>query len=98
MRGSGKPVFMKKRRGQNARLAALSLLEAVLDKGQNLAEAESGARLTDPRDRAFARYLAYGVLRWLNALDWLARHIYPDAHRRVRCDELDATVRFSDRV
>ena len=75
MRGSGKPVFMKKRRGQNARLAALSLLEAVLDKGQNLAEAESGARLTDPRDRAFARYLAYGVLRWLNALDWLARQL-----------------------
>ena len=26
----------------------------------------------DGRDRAFARHLAYGVLRWLSALEWLA--------------------------
>jgi 16S rRNA (cytosine967-C5)-methyltransferase len=29
----------------------------------------------DERDRAFARHLVYGVLRWLNALQWLAEQL-----------------------
>ncbi len=63
----------------NARIAALELLAAVLDGGRSLAEAhgdnaaESGP--TDPRDRAFSRYLAYGVLRWLGALEWLSSQL-----------------------
>lgn len=66
---------MNKRVKNNSRLAALSMLEAVLDKGQNLADADSGPPLADARDRAFARHLAYGVLRWLNALEWLAKQL-----------------------
>jgi len=53
---------------------ALDLLRQVLDDGANLGEAESGASC-DPRDRAYSRHLAYGVLRWLNALDWLASQL-----------------------
>jgi 16S rRNA (cytosine967-C5)-methyltransferase len=63
-------------RGDNARLAALDLLASVLDRGMNLADASSAAAVeagpADPRDRAFSRHLAYGVLRWLTALEWLA--------------------------
>jgi 16S rRNA (cytosine967-C5)-methyltransferase len=57
------------------RLAALQLLEEVLDRGKNLSEAEAGTELADPRDRSFARFLAFGVLRWLPALDWLAARL-----------------------
>ncbi len=61
----------------NARLAALELLSRVLDQGRNMSEAgaEAETRLPDPRDRAFARFLAFGVLRWLSALDWLAAQL-----------------------
>jgi len=59
----------------NSRLAAVMILGGVLDKGLNLNEAESLNRLPDARDQAFARYLAYGVLRWLNALEWLAAQL-----------------------
>ena len=62
---------MNKRPPTDARLMALDLLGQVLDDGANLGEAESNSS-ADPRDRAYARHLAYGVLRWLNALDWLA--------------------------
>ena len=66
---------MSRRRGGNARLAALELLSSVLDRGLNLGEAGSAAgtdpAATDPRDQAFSRHLAYGVLRWLTALEWL---------------------------
>jgi len=54
--------------GGNARLAALGLLADVLDRGQNLGEAED----VDGPVRAHARHLAYGVLRWYGALDWFA--------------------------
>jgi len=62
-------------RGGNARLAALELLSLVLDRGMNLADAVTAApspAAADPRDRAFSRHLAYGVLRWLTALEWLS--------------------------
>ena len=56
----------------NPRLAAVDLLAAVLDQGRNLSDARPRVEPDDPRDRAFARHLAYGVLRWMNALEWLA--------------------------
>jgi 16S rRNA (cytosine967-C5)-methyltransferase len=63
-------------RAENARLVALELLTAVLDRGLNLTDAASAGKAetapTDPRDQAFSRHLAYGVLRWLGALEWLA--------------------------
>lgn len=61
-------------RGGNARLAALELLSLVLERGMNLADADAAAASAaraDSRDRAFSRHLAYGVLRWLTALEWL---------------------------
>ena len=59
------------RRPPDARLMAIGLIGSVLDDGASLGEAsvENGG---DPRDRAYARHLAYGTLRWLTALDWLA--------------------------
>jgi 16S rRNA (cytosine967-C5)-methyltransferase len=47
-------------------------LASVLDRGLNLSEAATQGLLEDARDQAFARHLAYGVLRWLGALEWLA--------------------------
>jgi 16S rRNA (cytosine967-C5)-methyltransferase len=57
---------------QNPRLAALAALSEVLDAGCNLADGKAFTPLDDKRDIAFSRHLAYGVLRWLGALDWLA--------------------------
>jgi 16S rRNA (cytosine967-C5)-methyltransferase len=65
---------MKTKAG-NSRLAALKMLESVLDSGSNLSDAEPEESVTDARDRAFARHLAYGVLRWLTALAWLASQL-----------------------
>lgn len=66
---------MKRPRANDSRRAALSLLEAVLDKGFNLPESDAGVTLSNARDRAFSRHLAYGVLRWLNALEFLAEQL-----------------------
>ena len=86
---------MTRARGDNARLNALDLLDSVLDRGLSLADAGNvagdGPRAADPRDRAFARHLAYSVLRWLSALEWLAgqllkRPLKPrdrDVHRLI---------------
>jgi len=64
---------MKPPPGDNARLDALGLLAAVLDQGLNLTDAgRGGMGPADPRNRAFSRHLAYGVLRWLTALEWLS--------------------------
>ena len=65
---------MKKRPSDDARLMALDLLQQVLDDASNLADADI-SNAADPRNRAYARHLAYGVLRWLTALDWLARQL-----------------------
>ena len=65
---------MKKSRTDDARLMALRLLGAVLDDGVALAEAPENTN-ADPRNRAYARHLAYGVLRWLSALEWLASQL-----------------------
>jgi len=61
-----------KKKSQNPRIAALQALSEVLDSNRSLAESEALSRLRDSRDNAFARHLAYGVLRWLTALQWLA--------------------------
>ena len=69
---------MTRGRGGNARLAALELISSVLDRGMNLADAGMEAAtpaVADPRDRAFSRHLAYGVLRWLTALEWLGAQL-----------------------
>ena len=63
---------MKKSTAAGSRFAALKMLESILDSGHNISEAEIENTLADARDRAFARHLVYGVLRWLTALQWLA--------------------------
>ena len=62
-------------KGQNPRLAALRALSDVLDADRNLAESDAFSQLQDSRDAALARHLAYGVLRWLTALEWLAAEL-----------------------
>lgn len=57
---------------QNPRIAALRALAEVLDGHRNLGDSEALAAIQDSRDAALARNLAYGVLRWLSALEWLA--------------------------
>ena len=60
---------------QNPRIAALRALSEVLDSNKSLVDSEALSRLHDPRDNALARHLAYGVLRWLTALEWLAAEL-----------------------
>ncbi|MDX1459591.1 MAG: 16S rRNA (cytosine(967)-C(5))-methyltransferase RsmB [Xanthomonadales bacterium] len=55
-----------------ARLLAVRTLGSVLDDGQSLTEALRATGQPDDRERAFAAHLAYGVLRWKSALEWLA--------------------------
>lgn len=55
--------------GTAARLASLAMLEAALRGDSNWSEADVSL---PARDAAFARRLAYGVLRWRGALEWLA--------------------------
>ncbi len=63
---------MNSRPGTRSRVAAARLLGTVLREGRTLGEADSATGGLDDRDRAFARHLAYGVLRWYAALEWLA--------------------------
>lgn len=65
-------LSQKKNSLQNPRLAALRALSEVLDSKKNLGDSQALSGLLDSRDSALARHLAYGVLRWLNALEWLA--------------------------
>ncbi|HEY5775419.1 MAG TPA: 16S rRNA (cytosine(967)-C(5))-methyltransferase RsmB [Xanthomonadales bacterium] len=60
---------------QNPRIAALQALSEVLDENKNLGDSEALSRLHDSRDSALARNLAYGVLRWLSSLEWLAAEL-----------------------
>jgi 16S rRNA (cytosine967-C5)-methyltransferase len=63
---------MKTEPAGNARIAAANLLNTVLEKHRAIGEAGAATAGLDARDRAFAHHLAYGVLRWYNALEWLA--------------------------
>ncbi|NIM70898.1 MAG: 16S rRNA (cytosine(967)-C(5))-methyltransferase RsmB [Xanthomonadales bacterium] len=56
----------------NARLAAIDIATAVLAGRETLTDAGARERGLQERDAAFARHLAYGLLRWLNALEWLS--------------------------
>jgi len=62
----------RKKNSQNPRVAAIQALSEVLDSKINLADSEALTQIRDSRDNAFARHMAYGVLRWLTALEWLA--------------------------
>ncbi len=70
---------MGRARTDNPRLLAARGVGRVLDASLSLQDgAEPGLEEggdCDPRDAAFARHLAYGVLRWLGALEWLARQL-----------------------
>lgn len=57
---------------RDARRIALDALGEVLDDQRGLGDVVAFDSLADPREQAFARRLAYGVLRWKGALDWLA--------------------------
>lgn len=60
-------------RKNNPRLQAVRVISGVLDHQLNMEEAAGKAPSgTDPRDAAFSLHLAYGALRWLGALEWLA--------------------------
>ena len=64
-------------RGPTARSAALTALQGVLaeDESLSLALPRAVAGLADPRDRALAEELAYGVLRWLPRLEAVLREV-----------------------
>ena len=71
---------MNKTRPANARLCAIEAIATVLDTQQSLSDHFlSDSFLEDStlsqRDKAFARHLAYGVLRWLGALEWIAAQL-----------------------
>ena len=63
------------------RLATLTALAAVLDDGRPLPDDPSDNVLA-PRDRALARHLAFGTLRWLGALEWIAGELLDKPLRR----------------
>lgn len=73
--GTGDSLSNKKKNLQNPRLAALAALSEVLDERRSLADSEVLLQLRDGRDNALARHLAYGVLRWKSALEWLATEL-----------------------
>ena len=66
---------MKKNAVNNPRQLAVAALSDVLDSGLNLTD--SPALQEGPKDRnlSMSRHLAYGVLRWLTALEWLANQL-----------------------
>ena len=66
---------MSARPPRDARLLALGLLGDVLDRQQALSDLKLADTGLDERDEAFARRLAYGVLRHYPALHWLAARL-----------------------
>jgi len=67
---------IKQKARQNPRIAALLALAEVLDEHKSLADSTALSGMRDSRDSALARHLAYGVLRWLTALEWLAAQLF----------------------
>lgn len=59
----------------NPRRMAIFALADVLDHGMNLSDSPALQSNTRSRDLSQARHLSYGVLRWLTALDWIARQL-----------------------
>ena len=60
---------------KNPRQLAIAALADVLDRGLNLTDSPSLQDNRKSRDLSMSRHLAYGVLRWLTALDWLASQL-----------------------
>lgn len=56
----------------SARATAVRILGEVLDPQRVQPQERDEGDALDLRDRGFARYLAFGVLRWLTPLEWLA--------------------------
>jgi len=73
---------LSKTPSHSPRLVTLRMLASVLDNSNNLAEADAENRQQSPRDRAFARHLSYGVLRWLSALEWISAQLLRKPLRR----------------
>jgi 16S rRNA (cytosine967-C5)-methyltransferase len=75
---------------QNPRLAAIQALSEVLDGNKNLGESKALSGLFDSRNNAMARNLAYGVLRWLSSLEWIASQLLskPLKKREVEVNRL----------
>ena len=67
---------IKQKARQNPRIAALLALTEVLDEHKSLTGSSALSALRDSRDNALARHLAYGVLRWLTALEWIAAQLF----------------------
>ncbi len=63
---------MKKPAARNPRQLTIAALSDVLDRGLNLTDSPALQDSPRSRDLSMSRHLAYGVLRWLTALDWLA--------------------------
>jgi len=59
----------------NPRQVAIAALSDVLDRGLNLAESPALSGHPGGRDLSMSRHLAYGVLRWMTALEWLANEL-----------------------
>jgi len=66
----------------NARLAAVSAIGAVLDDHLSLAEYFQVSTRLPARDQSFARHLAYGTLRWLSALEWISGQLFNKTLKR----------------
>jgi len=66
---------MSKAKTSSPRLMAIRAVSEVLDEGLSLAESPSLQATSKDRDLSMARHLAYGVLRWLTALEWLANDL-----------------------
>jgi 16S rRNA (cytosine967-C5)-methyltransferase len=67
---------MRPKDGSEPRAAAARVLAAVMADGRSLSASLPGhlAILSDPKDRALAQEICFGVLRWLPRLDfWLRR-------------------------
>ena len=79
-----------KKNMQNPRIAAIQALSEVLDENKNLGDSQALSSLRDSRDNALARNLAYGVLRWKSALEWLAGELLskPIKKREVHVQRL----------
>ena len=63
---------MNKGVAKNPRQRAIAALSDVLDRGLNLTDSPALHDSPRSRDLSMSRHLAYGVVRWLTALDWLA--------------------------
>jgi 16S rRNA (cytosine967-C5)-methyltransferase len=63
---------VKRAAANNPRQLAVAALSDVLDRGQTLTESPALNGSLRNRDLSMSRHLAYGVLRWLTALEWLA--------------------------